>query len=258
MLQTVVAGHDNRETGEPLIQNSGGGIFNSSSGDLTLIESTISGNHADRGGAMFNASGGDVSIISSTISGNSANKSGGGIYNDSNGTLSLLHATVADNRADVLDDRGNYGGGGLFNAASAASLILHNSIVADNIRGAATDSQIAGAVNSASSYNLIAACYGSGLSPSQHNLFVTFGDDARLGPLADNGGPTWTHALLGNSLALDAGSNQKATEAGLTLDQRGIDRFRDSGIEAGRTDIGAYEAVATPTTFCGHHRSGRR
>ena len=54
-------------------------------------------------------------------------------------------------------------------------------------------------------------------------------------PLADNGGPTLTHALLTGSPAIDAGSNP----ANLATDQRGGTlRSRVSGAAA---DIGAFE-----------------
>src|SRR4029077_14882822 len=64
------------------------------------------------------------------------------------------------------------------------------------------------------------------------NLF-----DAKLGPLAFNGGPTPTHALLINSPAIDTGDNP----FGLTTDQRGYAREVGTG-----ADIGAYEWQGTP------------
>jgi hypothetical protein len=86
-------------------------------------------------------------------------------------------------------------------------------------------------------YNLIQntnACLITG--PSTHNIY---GKDPLLGPLADNGGPTPTHALLPGSPAIDQGSS-----GGLTTDQRGQPRIfnfptyfdADDG-----SDIGAYE-----------------
>ncbi len=54
-----------------------------------------------------------------------------------------------------------------------------------------------------------------------------------LGALADNGGPTLTHALLPGSPALDAG-NDAACSA---TDQRGVSRPQGA-----HCDIGAYEA----------------
>ena len=62
-----------------------------------------------------------------------------------------------------------------------------------------------------------------------------FGLDPLLGPLAYNGGPTLTRALLPGSPALDRGSNPE----GLTEDQRGYGSDRVVGAAA---DIGAYES----------------
>ncbi len=59
----------------------------------------------------------------------------------------------------------------------------------------------------------------------------------RLGPLADNGGPTETHALLDFSPAIDAGGDITCADVG-GVDQRNVPRPQGAGC-----DIGAYEAV---------------
>ena len=62
-----------------------------------------------------------------------------------------------------------------------------------------------------------------------------------MGPLADNGGPTQTHALLPDSPAIDAGDNSLAVDADgnpLSTDQRGTGFDRIFG---GTVDIGAFE-----------------
>ena len=59
-----------------------------------------------------------------------------------------------------------------------------------------------------------------------------------LGPLADNGGPTMTHALLPGSPAIDAGRNSGAP----MTDQRGLPRPQDANGDGWAVvDIGAYE-----------------
>src|SRR5262245_38174256 len=65
-----------------------------------------------------------------------------------------------------------------------------------------------------------------------------------LGPLADNGGPTLTHALLPGSPALNAGSNEHilSVDDPLLLDQRGQRR-----VAGGTVDIGAFELNRPPT-----------
>jgi hypothetical protein len=58
-----------------------------------------------------------------------------------------------------------------------------------------------------------------------------------LGPLADNGGPTFTMALLPGSPAIDAGTSVGAP----STDQRGVPRPQGSNV-----DIGAYEFISPP------------
>jgi len=65
--------------------------------------------------------------------------------------------------------------------------------------------------------------------------------DPLLGPLADNGGPTFTYALLEGSPAIDAGDDTNCPD----VDQRGEPRPQGDGC-----DIGAYESpfiAPTPT-----------
>ncbi len=66
------------------------------------------------------------------------------------------------------------------------------------------------------------------------------GVDPQLAPLANNGGPTQTHALLATSPAINGGNNAFAT----ATDQRGFVRILSSTV-----DIGAYESVFTPVTI---------
>ena len=87
------------------------------------------------------------------------------------------------------------------------------------------------------SNNLIGAGDGSGLTNGVNGNQVgslAAPLDPLLGPLADNGGPTFTHALLAGSPAIDAGSNPAA----LANDQRGPGFSRVSGAQA---DVGAFE-----------------
>src|SRR5436190_2167770 len=63
-----------------------------------------------------------------------------------------------------------------------------------------------------------------------------------LGPFQDNGGPTFTHALLPGSPAIDKGKNFN----GSTTDQRGLPRTFDDPTVSNATggdgtDIGAFE-----------------
>ena len=67
--------------------------------------------------------------------------------------------------------------------------------------------------------------------------------DPMLGPLQDNGGPTFTHALLTGSPAIDAGDPHFVPPP--DYDQRGPGYVR---VAHGRVDIGAFEVqIVTPS-----------
>jgi hypothetical protein len=127
-------------------------------------------------------------------------------------------------------------GGGLFVAAGLP--LLRNTLVAGNLSGedpVARD-DVSGALDAGSAYNLIGDGTGmAGLADGVNHNLVGSADapvDPGLGPLADNGGPTPTRALLAGSPARGAGSTEYATDA----DQRGLARVVD-----GLIDIGAYQ-----------------
>jgi hypothetical protein len=206
----------------------GAGISNAHT--MTIIRSTISGNtaHVGNGGGIANT--GTLTIGDSTVSGNRAlSRSGGGIFNTS--ALTMSDDTVSNNTADIS-------GGGLANQAfPGGTIALDNTIVAGNV--SVQDARTADVIDNADfdgsrlvgRNNLI----GSGdLGTLSHTLV---GVDPRLGPLQENGGPTWTQALLAGSPAINAGDNS-LVPAGAMTDQRG---GNDARIAQGHVDIGAFE-----------------
>ena len=208
----------------------GGGIYNGF-GNVSLFNSTISGNTSGGdGGGIYNYTG-NVSLFNSTISGNSSGGDGGGIYFD-NSTVLIVNSTITGNSSSTV-------GGGLSALPNGdESLTLRNSIVAGNTdNGVAPDVEFAGG-NMVVENSLIGDTTGSGIT-SATGAGNILDQAALLGPLANNGGQTQTHALLPGSPAIDAGSNALAVDQGgnaLTSDQRGEDR-----IAFGTVDIGAYE-----------------
>jgi hypothetical protein len=195
---------------------SGGGLFNG--GTLTLRNSTLSGNSSiGNGGGLANE--GTLTLLNSTVSGNTASQYGGGLVNE--GTLTLLNSTVSGNSAP--------NGGGLDNHAM---LTLTSSLVATNPEGG--DCRTASGSIISDGYNVDSdgSCQ---LTTSTDRPGV----DPLLGPLQDNGGPTFTQALLPGSPALDVipwGSNGCGTT--LVSDQRWQARPQAVG---GSCDSGAYE-----------------
>ena len=158
--------------------------------------------------------------------------------------MALTNVTVTNNRAK--NDNAGAGTGGGIDVVSG-TLTMNNTIVAGNFNGGSpstTADDIAGSVVAASSFNLVGTGGAGGLTNGVNSNQVGVAS-ARLAPLANNGGPTFTHALLSGSGALDGGSNAIATAAGLTTDQRrtGFTRSVDAA-DANTTDtadIGALE-----------------
>jgi hypothetical protein len=219
----------------------GGAVINN--GALTVVNSTLSGNTAaaDGGAISTTALATTLMLINTTISGNSAGGSGGGVI-VLGGTATSINSTITNNFAD--SDNNSLGDGGGIRA-NAGTTILKNTLVSGNFNeDGATDAadDISGTIDPSSSFNLI-------------------GGSAGLGPLADNGGTTQTHALLPGSAAIEAGDNANLpadsfdldgdlnTAETLPVDQRGANfpRVADSAdadiIQT--VDIGAYEAHPT-------------
>ncbi|MFL7790658.1 MAG: Calx-beta domain-containing protein [Anaerolineae bacterium] len=199
-----------------------GGAFYSDGGAATLTNNTFSGNDATGGNGGYSPNSG--------MRGVGGNGYGGGFY-DAGSTVTVNDNTVSGNGA-----HGGYGAypasdgvgysGGIYN--SSGTVTLKNTIVANNTGG-----NCSGTVSSAG-YNLDSA--------NTCSLAAT-GDiintNPLLGPLQDNGGATFTRALLQGSPAINAGNPLPPgwyPDSCARYDQRGV--FRPLG---GRCDIGAYE-----------------
>jgi hypothetical protein len=211
-----------------------GGIING--GTMTITGSTVLGNSLVRpgyGGGIFN--GGPLTITNSTISGNSAifqaSSFGGGIYNG--GPLTITNSTFSDNRSDSGH------GGGIYHGFS--TLEIGNTILKAGSSGANLNVTGTGTVIS-HGYNLSSDDGGGFLTGTGDQINT----EPMLGPLQDNGGPTFTHTPLTGSPAIDAGDPNFTPPP--FYDQRGLGYDR---VVNGRIDIGSVEmqpaATATPT-----------
>ena len=227
----------------------GGGIYASAA--LLLKESVLAQNHAEDGGGAYLARGsstisnslihenfalesgggiaafdGEALVTNTTLSTNAAGRYGGGVY--AGGFFNLLtveNSTLVDNEAGVH-------GAGAFSSLPASRFVITNTILASS----STSDDLWGLASGAN--NLIGD--GGGDLPG------TIAGSPLVGPLADNGGPTWTHALLPGSPAIDAGDAELGTI--LPFDQRGdgFARIADGGTSE-QLDIGAYEAQIAPS-----------
>jgi CSLREA domain-containing protein len=212
----------------------GGGIL-VSAGALTLVNSTIAGNLADAfGGGIETRPSATSNLTNDTISGNRSQHDGGGVDN-TGGTMTLLNVTVAGNVADaqplpVPPGGVSPGGGGVGNFGGTTT--MHNALVTGNSerRGQTPDCFNFGSSTLVSQgQTLIGTLAGCAYTAAAGDIT---GGDPKLGPLAENGGPTPTHALLSGSAALNKGVGCART------DQRGVPRSA-----GGACDIGAYELV---------------
>jgi len=212
----------------------GGGIYINNSGTLNITGSTVSGNTATvgGGGGIYNGVSGTVNATNITVNGNTAGNLGGGILN--NATVTVSSSTISGNSATA-------GGGGIYNNFTAT---LNNSLIALNTGADGPDLLGRGSRGKpfTGNSNLIGNADGSeAFGPTTNQLGSTGNPiNPRLGPLQDNGGPTFTQALLVCSPAIDAGTTALAT------DQRGASRPQDGdGVAGAQSDIGAFE-VQTP------------
>ena len=204
----------------------GGGIF--SAGAVTLTNSTVSGNSTtgvdSNGGGIFSDSA--VTLINSTLSGNNTTGEfarGGGIY--SYDAVTLTNSTITDNHANGS----NAIGGGIRN--SNGVITITHSILAGNTTGGGSPDIDPGLGIFSADFSLL----GTAVTPDAGGTGNLFDDTPLLDVLADNGGPTQTHALLAGSPAIDAGD--PAIVAPPANDQRGALFMRQNGT----IDIGAFE-----------------
>ena len=203
------------------------------------------GNSSEGGSGLFQDQG-TVNIINSTISGNQMTREGIGslggagiLYQGTGGTgtLNIDHTTITNNTS-----ASNGGGISVFpGITGVVTVTMKNSIIAGNTAGlarpdcwATIDSaglNILGDDTDCTFNDTIGDQVGTGGSPI----------DPLLGALADNGGPTQTHALLEGSPAIDAGDCTDIDGNPVTVDQRDV--FRPVGPTC---DIGSYEAPPPP------------
>jgi hypothetical protein len=197
--------------------NRGGGIYNKSS--LTVLRSTFASNLSNLdGGGLYNDDG-DVLLANSTFYGNTASGNGGAVFSVTQTTryLTIINATVYKNGADE--------GGGLF-LPGGNPAVISNSIIATSIMGGNCSGSFTDEGNNLRWPTTDASCVGN------------YGDP-KLNPLGRNGGLTPTIALRLESAALDSADDTICSADPInSVDQRGISRPLGD-----HCDIGAYEGT---------------
>jgi CSLREA domain-containing protein len=202
-----------RMVASTLHDNAGAIRNHGANGHLIAVGVIIRGNS---GGLTTTGPSASATLTNSTISG----QAGEGLHIEGPQTVELTNVTITSNA-----------GGGTFRSSSG-TLTLKNTIVAENPGG-----NCAGGV-SVSSYSLDSgATCGLVGTGDQSNT------DPMLGPLANNGGPTRTHALLSGSPAVDTGDPGAPPGGCLPVDQRGFPRqdIANVGTLGTQCDKGAFE-----------------
>jgi len=240
-----------------------GGAIMAGSGQVAIISSTIANNTsgANGGAVAVTAATASLTTLNSTLSGNTATTAGGGVYSE-NAAVTLTTSTLTLNTAS------SGGGIGFLADGNGEELHLSNTIVADNTAGTAPDFLAPGSLGPLTFsvvYSLIGNNSGTSLTESTFSGGQPVPDadgnligggtsplvDPQLSPLADNGGPTQTHALVETSPAVDTGAHAAQlpqdeydldgdgnTTEFLSVDQRGDFAVRVVNV---RSDIGAFE-----------------
>ena len=216
----------------------GGGVANQTNQTLTVTGSTFTRNHVangsttvEGGGAIFNA--GTATITNTTISDNTAGEndaSGGlgpGIFTAASKSTTLNFVTLANNRAtsSSTGEGGNLGGPG--------TVYRHSTIIAG---GSPDNCAIPTSTNSSGDQSIA----------DDDTCGTLIQANPLLGPLADNGGPTDTHTLLGGSPALNAAEGSQCT--GQPFDQRGVSRPQGPACDIGALELTPEVPVVPITT----------
>jgi len=236
----------------------GGGICTLGNADITACE--VSNNTAKslhevipvadasaKGGGVFCQASGNTTLENCTVSGNITNADGpdrieslgGGLYANSDTFVNFCTVAYNEVQGGALYSGNVQKGGGMYSTGLAGSgPSLKNSIFANNDCGVSGSGPDLFGHFVSQNYNLISMSGDFTLTGTTTNNLLD--SDPLLGPLQDNGGPTWTHALNPSSLAIDW---IPASEIGaITTDQRGQPRPSPAD---GNADIGAYEYKMT-------------
>jgi hypothetical protein len=233
----------------PSLVDAGSGIYNT--GALTLIDTAVTLNEDGLGDAAAITSWGTLTLINSAVLDNVSSQSAAvGSW----GSATLINSTVSGNNGGISSGSDLWGGTLTLISSTVVAyqwglaiyvsgeLIATNSIIVGKLSVAPVDlacglSSLSGIMTSGGG-NIESPGDSCGFDQPTDQVNVSAAD-LKLGPLADNGGPTMTHALLPGSVAIDWIPEAMCVDAGgdpLTTDQRGVARPQGA-----MCDVGAFE-----------------
>lgn len=231
----------------------GGGlnISNGSSYTAVIANSTISGNSASLYAGAIDDDGGELTLVQTTITGNTAGNVGG-IYASEAGLLAVAHhddtggSTEAEKTAKAARKASRVGAQAVDDLHIVGTILAGNSDTDGplDLKGGEVSGAPIGVIDS--DHSLLGVVDPDTVVHDDGGTLL--GVDPMLGPLADNGGPTMTHALLAGSPAINAGPQPLPDFEGNEFDQRGPDFAR---VVDGVVDIGAFEVQPVVVRFTG-------
>jgi hypothetical protein len=215
------------------VSGSGGGIYNSSTGTLNIINSTISGNSANgsgstngtaSGGGIYNSSTGTLNIISSTLSSNSTGRgngtwSGGGIYNNSSGAVNITNSNIINNSSGSPFGIADANGGGISNNSTGTVTITNSNVSGNSVAAFCNNSQSrsgngGGIYNGGGTINVINSSISSNSSFAASIGSVCF-SSASGGGISTSGTVNLTKSsIAGNSAHIQPGNSNSANTVG--------------------------------------------
>lgn len=259
----------------------GGGILEESvvnAGDLqqanlSISQSTLSGNVAPNGAGIYNLGGGlailgsaiinnraslqgggllsnhfslndsfispESNVITSTVSGNSAVNQGGAFYSSEESGMLLYASTIANNQAAE--------GAGIYNrgphvAPQIPNTVLIQSLLLSNHKADQSQANCSRGLVQSFGYSVV----GDGCAYTAHATDVAAAT-IQLGDLINNGGPTLTHALTGEA---NAALNVVPLANCFLFPQNAVDQRGYCRPAGNLCDIGAFEAPVSGARGC--------
>lgn len=217
---------------------SSGGPVSTASGELTIDNSTISGNTAYQGGGIYDdgSAGGQNNLVritritNSTISGNSTQSPGQSLPPPTSGGGILLRKPASLRNTTISGNTAGAGSGIFINDLVQGAVELKHTIIVNQCSPDSSNriTSLGHNIDSGSTCNLGATGDQPGVNPQLAAL------------LPNQGGPTAVHVPNPGSPVIDAGDNGACP----SLDQRAFPRPADgNGDTTQQCDIGAVEAT---------------
>jgi predicted outer membrane repeat protein len=262
-------------SGNSAASDGGAGLDTEDPADITVLASTLRGNHGGWGGAI-GTFGDDTTLHvgASTLSGNTSDDSGGAVQMASGAieaaaagldTAVFIDSTITGN-TQAVDGAVNVDGSVSFGYVTMTDNTSTGESPIKQSSGRGAHAAVGGATNAANVTALTFASFGSVVSQPlggpnceiidapTSDAGYNFSDDTScgftaatskvatpndpvLGALVNNGGPTDTLLPLAGSPLLDAIPTSVCSDVGVDLDQRGVSRPQGSGCDIGAVEV---------------------